>query len=209
MTLATLPPAAWAITLARMTGRSDVLFGEVVSGRTYPGLNGAENVVGPTWQYVPVRLKMTDNMTAGELLDLIQHQHVESAPHGCVSLREMVREGVVGRWVPPWEQENDNNHKDGVTEEEEPWFPTVVHQAVVSAGKLSFGDKLGTQAETIYPHQEPLREVKLQAFVEDGGSKVTLEVVTFQGWKGFANELLERVSGVFEDLLSRPNEVIW
>ena len=61
----------------------------------------------------------------------------------------------------------------------------------------------------MYPHQEPLREVKLQAFVEDGGSKMTLEVVAFQGWKDLADELIERVSVVFEGLLSRPGEVIW
>ena len=136
VTLATLPVAAWAITLARITGRSDVLFGEVVSGRSCAGLNGAEKVIGPTWQYVPVRLELTDGMTAGELLDLIQHQHVESAPHGCVSLREMVREGLVKRWVPPWEEEDGHNDKCGVAEEGEPWFPTVVHQAVASAGQV-------------------------------------------------------------------------
>ncbi|KAJ2904839.1 hypothetical protein MKZ38_007031 [Zalerion maritima] len=200
VTLATLPTAVWALAMARTTGRSDVMFGEVVSGRS-TGLHASEKVVGPAWQYVPVRIKLGKGMTGTELLEAVQKQHVDGAAHECVSLREMVWETAVEGWFPPWE----------VTDEyHEPWFPTVVHQAVVGAGTLDFGNEnMQLEMETLYPHQEPLRELKLQAFVEDGGKKMTLEIVTFEGWRNYADEILEHVGGIFKSLVESPSDTVW
>lgn len=197
-TLATLPTAAWAIFLSKATGARDVLFGEVVSGRS-SGLRDAGSVVGPTWQYVPVRVQLREGMKASEVLDQVQTQHAQSAAHECVSVREMVNKGAVPRWTPPWlgsEVSASNT---------EPWMPTVVHQAVKGKGQGVF-DNVKAKFEPLYLHEEPLREWKTQAFVEDGGKRMTLEIVTFEGWREYANEVLEKLGAVFTSLVEKPDE---
>lgn len=55
ITLNTLVQAAWALTLSRYSGQSDVLFGTVVSGRP-PSLPGVESIVGPFINTLPMRV---------------------------------------------------------------------------------------------------------------------------------------------------------
>jgi hypothetical protein len=45
----------------------------------------------------------------------------------------------------------------------------------------------------VYPHAEPLREWKCQAFVKDGGKKLGIEIVTFEEWIGEAEGVLKEV----------------
>ncbi|KAK4862314.1 hypothetical protein LT330_003452 [Penicillium expansum] len=67
ITVATLPTAACALCLARRLSLDDVIFGEVVSGRNI-GLPNADAIVGPLWQYIPVRVKSADEWSAMDLL---------------------------------------------------------------------------------------------------------------------------------------------
>nr|UPX44783.1 putative secondary metabolism biosynthetic enzyme [Penicillium camemberti] len=67
ITVATLPTAACALCLARRLSLDDVIFGEVVSGRNI-GLPNADAIVGPLWQYIPVRVKFADEWSAMDLL---------------------------------------------------------------------------------------------------------------------------------------------
>ncbi|AZG45042.1 non-ribosomal peptide synthetase [Gordonia insulae] len=54
-TVSTVLQSAWGVTLARLTGSSDVAFGTTVSGRP-PELPGSENIVGLLFNTVPVRV---------------------------------------------------------------------------------------------------------------------------------------------------------
>ncbi|TDC90179.1 non-ribosomal peptide synthetase [Nonomuraea deserti] len=56
VTVNTLVQAAWGLVLARLTGRSDVVFGTVVSGRP-PELAGVESMVGLFINTLPVRVR--------------------------------------------------------------------------------------------------------------------------------------------------------
>ncbi|EEY16946.1 gramicidin S synthetase 1 [Verticillium alfalfae VaMs.102] len=80
ITVATLPTAAWALCLARRLATRDVTFGEVVSGRTIDFSN-ADAVVGPCWQYVPLRVQFAAGWTAADLLAHVQNQHIASSAH--------------------------------------------------------------------------------------------------------------------------------
>ncbi|KAI8959910.1 non-ribosomal peptide synthase [Daldinia sp. FL1419] len=194
ITVATLPTAAWALCLARRLARRDVVFGEVVSGRN-TDLPHADAVAGPTWQYVPVRVRFEDDWRVIDLLRYVQHQHVASALHECMGLTEIMREcGPLSNWP-----------------EGTDWFDSVVHQDVVHVEELKFGfgsDRDGGGAmcrfETVYPHLEPLREWKVQAFVD--GDKLTLELVTFQDWIGVAAELLDELEEIMGMLVRRPDD---
>ncbi|KAI0007656.1 non-ribosomal peptide synthase [Xylariaceae sp. FL0662B] len=186
ITVATLPTAAWALCLARRLALRDVVFGEVVSGRN-TDLPRADAVMGPTWQYVPVRVRFSEEWTALDLLRHVQHQHIASAGHECMGLAEIVRH------CTDWPAEVD-------------WFDSVVHQDVYHVEELRFADAFG-RLETVYPHLEPLREWKVQAFVD--GDRMTLEIVTFRDWIGAAAELLEELGDIMEGLVRRPSERIF
>ncbi|KAL8369900.1 hypothetical protein RB595_000315 [Gaeumannomyces hyphopodioides] len=193
VTAATFPTAAWALCLARRTGRRDVLFGEVVSGRG--GLARAGLVAGPCWQYVPFRVRLSpgDTPTGAALLELVQAQHAAGSAHEGMALPEIASAAGLG-----WEAD---------------WFDTVVHQDVEHVEDLGFGaggaggaGGLGARTETIYPHQEPLREWKVQAFVAEGERRLTMEIVTFEAWREEAVELLDELMGCVEELVYRPDD---
>lgn len=90
ITIATLPTAAWALCLARRLSLDDVTFGEVVSGRNIDLPNG-DAIVGPSWQYVPVRVKFEKEWRALDLLEFVQRQHLESAQFEGIGLKEVSR----------------------------------------------------------------------------------------------------------------------
>ena len=186
ITIATLPTAAWALCLARRLSLRDVVFGEVVSGRNLDFPN-ADAVMGPTWQYVPVRVKFEQGWTGVDLLDYIQYQHISSAQHECMGLAEIVRD------CTDWPANID-------------WFDSVVHQDVYHVEELKFGGA-GSRMETVYPHYEPLREWKIQAFVK--GDSLALEVVTFRDWIDVAKELLDDLVGIMTQLVERPSEPLF
>ncbi|KAI1172004.1 peptide synthetase [Nemania sp. FL0916] len=186
ITIATLPTAAWSLCLARRLSLPDVVFGEVVSGRNID-LPNADTVMGPTWQYVPVRVKFQDDWTGRHLLEYIQYQHIASAQHECMGLTEIVRN------CTDWPESID-------------WFDSVVHQDVYHVEELKFGGA-DCRLETVYPHFEPLREWKVQAFVK--GDELTLEIVTFSDWMGVAEELLDELESIMTALVRRPGELLF
>ncbi|CAG8904534.1 unnamed protein product [Penicillium egyptiacum] len=79
ITLATVIKTAWAITLATFRGGDDIVFGQVVSGRSgaFPGI---ESVVGPCMNTIPVRVRLSNlsETTGTELLHQVQSQHLQS-----------------------------------------------------------------------------------------------------------------------------------
>lgn len=179
ITIGSLPTAAWAIVLARRLATKDVVFGEVVSGRNL-GLPNADRIFGPTWQYIPFRVPFKSHWTYRDLLNFVQQQHIESAAYEGMGFAEIVENCTT--WDP----------------KQVSWFDTVVHQAPQWVEELPFGDDaegkmVEAKFETLYPHAEPLREWKCQAFVKDGGKKLGIEIVTFEEWIGVAEEVLKEV----------------
>ncbi|KAJ5985289.1 hypothetical protein N7522_012485 [Penicillium canescens] len=179
ITVATLPTAAWALCLARRLSLHDVTFGEVVSGRNID-LPNADAVVGPSWQYAPVRVKFADGWTAIDLLQFVQRQHLESAQYEGMGLKEIVQQ------CTDWPETVD-------------WFDSVVHQDVEHVEDLSFM-AASSRMQTIYPHFEPLREIKVQAFPK--GDTLCIEIVTVESWSDFAIALLDDVVDTLGQLVN-------
>ncbi|MEC3954370.1 amino acid adenylation domain-containing protein [Nocardia sp. CDC153] len=96
-TVNTAVQAAWALLLAMLTGRTDVVFGGTVSGRP-PQLAGVEDMVGLFINTLPVRVRLDPAERVGDLLarvqdeqaKLLDHQHVGlAAIHRAVGLPEL------------------------------------------------------------------------------------------------------------------------
>ncbi|UKZ95296.1 NRPS [Trichoderma asperellum] len=194
ITVASLPTAAWALCLARRLSLRDVTFGEVVSGRNIDFPYGAANAVtGPCWQYIPVRVRFPPGCTALEVLSGVQHQHIASSAHEGISLAEIAT--VCGTdWL-----------STGGCRASDLWFDSVVHQDVEHVEELAFAAAGSGRLETVYPHEEPLREWKIQAFVHDNSNKLTLEIVTYESWGGYARGLLDDLVTAVGVLLKDPH----
>ncbi|MFF8654658.1 non-ribosomal peptide synthetase [Streptomyces huasconensis] len=90
VTLNTVTQAAWALVLARMTGGRDLVFGGVVAGRPHD-LPGAGEMVGLFINTLPVRVRLRDGETTGELLSRLQDEQWRLAPHHHVRLADVQR----------------------------------------------------------------------------------------------------------------------
>jgi non-ribosomal peptide synthetase component F len=89
-TVGTLLHAAWAQLLMSMTGRRDVAFGTVVSGRPAE-LAGAESIVGLLVNTVPVRANITAASTTADLLDQLQSAYNDTLDHQHLGLSDIQR----------------------------------------------------------------------------------------------------------------------
>ncbi|CCB75387.1 MULTISPECIES: non-ribosomal peptide synthetase, partial [Streptomycetaceae] len=86
LTVNTLVQGAWGVVLARLTGRDDVVFGTVVSGRP-PEVDGIEAMVGMFINTIPVRVRLdpdapvTENLTRLRTAQtgLLAHHHLRLA----------------------------------------------------------------------------------------------------------------------------------
>lgn len=90
ITSATVVKAAWSATLARIAGKSDIVFGHVISGRNSDVAN-VENIVGPCLNMVPVRVVYRPEWTVRDLLTYIQDQQVSNMPFESLGFREITR----------------------------------------------------------------------------------------------------------------------
>ncbi|WP_031488145.1 condensation domain-containing protein [Streptomyces bicolor] len=74
LTLNTVVQGAWALVLARLAGRTDVVFGGTVAGRP-PELPDVESMVGLFINTLPVRVRLeADQPMVGMLTELQEHQ---------------------------------------------------------------------------------------------------------------------------------------
>uniref|UniRef100_UPI0024574DF4 condensation domain-containing protein n=1 Tax=Nocardia gipuzkoensis TaxID=2749991 RepID=UPI0024574DF4 len=95
VTVNTLVQAAWGILLGRLTGRGDVVFGATVSGRPAE-LPGVESMVGLFINTLPVRLRIDDRQSIGELLARLQGDQAGLLEHHYVGLTDIQRVAGTG-----------------------------------------------------------------------------------------------------------------
>ncbi|MCI3928122.1 non-ribosomal peptide synthetase [Streptomyces sp. AN091965] len=88
VTVSTLLQAVWGVVLAAMTGRDDVVFGSVVSGRSAE-LPGIETMVGLFINTVPVRVRMEPQHTFAELVRRLQSEQTALLAHHHLGLADI------------------------------------------------------------------------------------------------------------------------
>ncbi|QDQ10097.1 non-ribosomal peptide synthetase [Streptomyces spectabilis] len=90
VTVNTVLQGAWALVLARLVGRADVVFGTTVAGR-HADLPGIESSVGPYINTLPVRVRLTPGTPVAGLLVALRERHVALMPHQHTGLQEIRR----------------------------------------------------------------------------------------------------------------------
>ena len=99
ITPTTLMKAAWALVLAEILHREDVVFGSIGSGRGLP-IDCADMIMGPCINTIPVRVRFRDNVTASDILSQVQNQYLAAIPYKSVGLQTIVKRCT--DW-PSWE----------------------------------------------------------------------------------------------------------
>ncbi|MFF5078189.1 amino acid adenylation domain-containing protein [Actinoplanes sp. NPDC000266] len=95
LTLNTVVQGAWALLLAEVTGRTDVVFGATVSGRP-AALPGVEDMVGLFINTVPVRVRLRPEESWPELLRRVQAEQAALLDHQHASLADIQRRAGIG-----------------------------------------------------------------------------------------------------------------
>lgn len=90
-TCATVLKSAWALVLARHTGRSDVVFADLVSGRAGVDASVAE-ALGMCSTPIPVRVQLDPASTYVDLIHAVQTQQVDSMPFETYGFSRIVNE---------------------------------------------------------------------------------------------------------------------
>lgn len=88
VTLLSMFQASWALLLSRYTLSTDICFGAVLSGRTAP-LDGVENIIGPCFNVLPVRLQLSAAALNTDVVKMAQRANVDILAHQHTSLRHI------------------------------------------------------------------------------------------------------------------------
>lgn len=87
-TTSTLLRTAWALVLSSYTGTQDVVFGATLSGRQ-AAVRDIDRIIGPTITTVPIRIKLDQDMTVGQLLQVVQSKAAKMIPHEQLGLQNI------------------------------------------------------------------------------------------------------------------------
>ncbi|MFG2912774.1 amino acid adenylation domain-containing protein [Kitasatospora sp. NPDC048298] len=88
VTLNSAVQACWAVAIGYLSGRQDVVFGTVTSGRPAE-LPGVETMIGLFANTVPVRAELRPDRTVAELVRALARQQVHLLPHTHLPLAEV------------------------------------------------------------------------------------------------------------------------
>ncbi|MEO3845934.1 amino acid adenylation domain-containing protein [Streptomyces sp. B22F1] len=95
LTVNTVVQGAWALVLARLARRSDVVFGATVAGRP-PELPGVESMVGLFINTLPVRVRLDGGQRVVDLLADVQRRQSALMGHQHLGLQEIQKLGGAG-----------------------------------------------------------------------------------------------------------------
>ncbi|EXK27244.1 hypothetical protein FOMG_16308 [Fusarium oxysporum f. sp. melonis 26406] len=174
ITTSTVIKAAWASALARVTGKTDVVFGNIISGRNSSNLPGIESLVGPCLNLVPVRVRHKPSWTVLDLLQYIQNQQVDNMPYETLGFREIINK------CTDWDDDGVNG------------FSTVVqHQSMPRTESFTMGGntyQLGVMAS-----QEDCADLSVVTTPQDVNSTEVCLVYNEDGTisKDFAEQMFD------------------
>ncbi|KAF4966173.1 hypothetical protein FSARC_6132 [Fusarium sarcochroum] len=151
ITTATVVKAAWSMVLAKATGKTDVVFGHLISGRNVGNVPGIESIVGPCLNMVPVRVRHQPTWTVLHLLQHIQNQQVDNMPYESLGFREIINK------CTDWDDDGVNG------------FSTVVqHQSMPQTGALAIGQN--TYEVGVVASQEDTADFSVVTTPQDANS---------------------------------------
>ncbi len=187
ITTASLLTAGWALVLARRLQIPDVTFGSVTSGRLID-LANVENVVGPCYQFTPIRVLFGQQWTATDLLLFVQKQTAESAVHDFLGFEKISKQCT--QWPP-----------------EARFFDSIVHhQDFEDFDTMPFAGRT-CKVDISNPHGDAAYPMKIVSLVRQGRTHVG--VVGSEGNSAFVHAILDELVATVEELAAdRPDAVL-
>lgn len=196
VTPATIFKAAWALTLAQMTGTSDIVFGNLISGRN-AAVYGIEDIVGPCLNIIPVRIILNSDTKALDLLRVIQAQQVASMLHESLGFREIIQQCT--NW-PKWTYFSSIVQHQNISQE----VPLRLDGRQYKVGLLGAGDNLSDFTLLSTPKDGNMVEVVLSV-CEDGTIPATLAAKALDMTCAFAESLARNPDSSLPSFLNQPN----
>ncbi|KAL4879115.1 hypothetical protein BJY04DRAFT_229461 [Aspergillus karnatakaensis] len=190
-TTATLLTASWAVLLARRLKQTDITFASITSGRILEHIPNTENIVGPTYQFTPVRIPFQQNTswTPKALLQYIQSQSAESATHDFLGFTRIAEN------CTNWLSSSSSSTPDI-------FFDSLVHhQDHEDFDTMPFADG-ECQVDIANPHGDAPYPVKVVSFVRQ--KKLHFGVVGSEKDKSFVEDVLDELVQVVEELVKNP-----
>ncbi|KAJ3053452.1 hypothetical protein HK097_004236 [Rhizophlyctis rosea] len=93
ISLQSVGQVAFSLLVSAYMGDADVAFGHVVSGRSI-SLDGVEGIIGPSFNTIPFRLRVTPSSTNLDLMRIAHLSNIEALPHHQTPLR------IIQKWLP-------------------------------------------------------------------------------------------------------------
>ena len=186
ITTANLLAAAWALVLARRLRKPDVTFGSVTSGRNVD-LANVENVMGPCYQFTPIRVSFEPYWTAMDLLRFVQRQSAESAAHDFLGFEK------ISKQCTQWPSEAR-------------FFDSIVHhQDFEDFDTMPFAG--GTcRVDILNPHGDAAHPLKAVSFFR--GGKTHVGVVGRERDPIFVDSILDELVAAVQELATRQSEKV-
>ena len=181
ITSATLLTAAWALVLARRLGKPDVTFGSITSGRAMDFLPTAEHVMGPCYQFTPVRITFQPQWTATDLLHFVQQQGAESLAHDFVGFE------AIAKRCAGWSTSSSSEFFDSM----------VHHQDWEDFDSMPFAGG-ECKVDILNPHGDAAYPLKAVSFVK--GGNIHVGVVGSETEAGVVDAVLGELSVVVREL---------
>ena len=182
ITTSNLLTAAWALLLARSLKTLDVTFGAVSSGRNVD-LANIEEVVGPCYNIIPVRVQLQSTWTTLDLLHYVQAQMAESTAYDYLGFSQIARDCGLS-WGSAG---SDSSSFDSI----------VHHQDFEDFDEMPFGD-VSCKVDILNPHGDAAYPFKTVTFVKEG--KLNVGVVGSEKDAARVEEILGMFAGVVEEV---------
>lgn len=193
-TTASLLTAAWAVLLSRRLRTRDVTFGSVTSGRILEHIDNTENVIGPTYQFTPIRVpfQSQQSWTPTSLLRFVQSQSAESAAHDFLGFERIAKNCT--EWL-------SSSSSSSAT-----FFDSMVHHQDhedFDAMPFAGGE---CRVDISNPHGDAAHPVKVVSFVRKG--ELHFGVVGSERDVEFVDEVLDQLARTVEELVRAPEDVL-
>lgn len=180
ITTASVLTAAFALVIARRLHKFDVSFGGVTSGRNIDQLN-TENVMGPCYQFAPIRVIFRPGWSAIELLQFVQNQTAESAAHDFVGFQKIA--------------EHCSEWSSGAN-----FFDSIVHhQDFEDFDHMPFANG-SCRVDILNPHGDAAYPLKAVSFFKQG--RLYAGLVGSQADLAFIDSLLTELVDTVEELVN-------
>ncbi|EGR44132.1 non-ribosomal peptide synthetase, partial [Trichoderma reesei QM6a] len=184
ITAASVLTAAFALVVARRLRTLDVSFGGVTSGRGID-LANVENIIGPCYQFTPIRINFRRQWSAIDLLHFVQRQTAESAAHDFIGFRKIASK------CPAW--------ASGAK-----FFDSIVHhQDFEDFDYMPFANG-SCRVEILNPHGDAAYPLKIVSFFKNG--KLNVGVVGSQADLALVDSMLEQLALAVEEVVRSATE---